>query len=222
MTGVTHPPYPPRSGGARATTWWGRAWVRAVEEAAYDDRELRAGRALARAAAVGGLAVDTGTVVAAVRDKGELHAVRVRVPVWEPADRAAFVEVVAAESGRVAALLAGDLPYALVEHAEEAGVELLPYGGELEAGCTCEAWVQPCPHGLAVLSQVAWLLDGDPLELLRLRGLAREELLAALHRAAPVEDAEADPGEVDLDVALEAARRAEHVLAAGGGAESPP
>ncbi len=38
----------------------------------------------------------------------------------------ALVETVAAEAGRIAALLAGDLPHALVEHAEEAGVELLP------------------------------------------------------------------------------------------------
>lgn len=212
MTGVTHPPYAARRGG-RVHSWWGKAWVRAVEESAYDVRELRAGRSLARAGAVGGLTVDAGRVVAAVHDRDELHAVRVVVPVWEPADRAAFVEVVAAESGRVAALLAGDLPHALVEHAEEAGLELLPYGGELEGSCTCDAWLQPCPHALAVLTQVAWLLEQDPLELLRIRGLAREELLAALHEAALPDDAEPD-GDVDLDLALEAARHAARILAA--------
>ena len=103
------------------------------------------------------------------------------VPVLDGAGAEAFVETVAAESGRVAALLAGDLPHALVEHAEEAGVELLPYGGELGATCTCEAWTDPCPHALAVLLQLGQLLDEDPFVLLHLRGLPREELLARLH-----------------------------------------
>ena len=96
-------------------------------------------------------------------------------------ERAAFVEAVAAESGRLPALLAGDLPHALVEHAEEAGVELLPFGGELEASCTCSAWVDPCAHALAAAYQVAWLVDADPFVLLALRGLSREDLLARLH-----------------------------------------
>jgi hypothetical protein len=46
---VTHPRLRPRRGGGRATTWWGKAWVRACEESAYgeaamtelDDDELR-------------------------------------------------------------------------------------------------------------------------------------------------------------------------------------
>ena len=87
----------------------------------------------------------------------------------------------AAEAGRVAALLAGDLPHTLVEHAEEAGVELLPYGGELGSTCTCDAWTDPCPHALAVLYQLAWLVEADPFVLLHLRGLARDDLLARLH-----------------------------------------
>ena len=38
---------PPRD-ACRATTWWGKAWVRAVEESAYAEADLRAARALAR------------------------------------------------------------------------------------------------------------------------------------------------------------------------------
>ena len=64
-----------------------------------------------------------------------------------------LVEVVAAEAGRAPALLAGELPHPLVEHAEEAGVELLPFGGELEASCTCDAWLDPCVHALALMTR---------------------------------------------------------------------
>ncbi len=122
----------------------------------------------------------------------------------------AFLEAVGAVSGRVSALLAGDLPHELVEHAEEAGVELLPYGGELAGTCTCSAWVDPCVHALALLHQVGWLLDADPFVLLHVRGLPREQLLARLHaERAPVEDHDTDP---DLDAAHDAAARAARFL----------
>ena len=133
-----------------------------------------------------------------------------------------FVETVAAEAGRVAALLAGDLPHTLVEHAEEAGVELLPFGSELSSTCTCEAWIDPCPHALAVMYQLAWLIEDDPFVLLHLRGLARDDLLALLHdRTEHVADEPDD--DPDLDVAVDAAMRAGALLAElESGSVTPP
>ncbi len=183
---LSHPPVPARRGAARATTWWGKAWVRAVEESAYAEGELRAGRALSRQAAVGGISLGRGRLVAAVADSHGLWTVDVHLPTFDGEATEALVEVVAAESGRIAALLGGDLPHGLVEHADEVGVELLPFGGELEAACTCQAWVDPCPHALAVLYQAAWLLDGAPLLLFHLRGLPREDLVARLHARVPL------------------------------------
>ena len=37
---VLHARLAPRRSAVRATTWWGKAWVRAVEEAAYAESEL--------------------------------------------------------------------------------------------------------------------------------------------------------------------------------------
>lgn len=220
MSQLVHPPLAPRRGGARAVSWWGRAWVRALEEAAYGEADLRRGRALARQGGVGGIAVEAGSAVAAVTERDRLHTAHLRLPVLEQEARESLVEVVAAQVGRLGALLGGDLPHDLVEHAEELGVELLPFGGELETTCTCEAWTDPCPHALALLSQLAWLVDADPFVLLHLRGLPREELLAALHARgdpgprvtgeAPERD---DPAlAVALDVALDAAQRAARIL----------
>ena len=221
---VAHPPFPARRGAARASTWWGKAWVRAVEEAAYADTDLRAARALSRQAAVGGISLDRGRLVAAVADGHGLWTVDCRIPVVDQIATEALVEVVAAESGRIGALLAGDLPHALVEHADEAGVELLPFGGELETSCTCDAWIDPCPHALAVLYQAAWLVDATPLLLLHLRGLPRDELLARLHartveaepaggQRSSADDAAVDLDEASMDAALDAARRAASLLA---------
>ncbi|MEO9322413.1 hypothetical protein ABFT23_02930 [Nocardioides sp. C4-1] len=211
---VSHPPIAARRGAARARTWWGKAWVRALEEAAYAETDLRRGRSLSRAGAVGGISLTAGQVVAAVADDRGLHTVDARLPVLTPESRATLVEVVAAEAGRIGSLLAGDLPHSLVEHADEAGVELLPFGTELETTCTCVGWLDPCPHALAVLSQVAWLVDDDPLVLLHLRGLPRDELLAGLHARTAVSYT-SDGGEetdADLDTALDAAARAARIL----------
>lgn len=208
---VTHPRVPARRGGAQASRWWGKAWVRAVEEAAYAEADLRFARTLARTAAVGQIAVDRGSFVAPVVVGDDVWTVVGGVPLFDDVGVESLVETIAAEAGRVGALLSGELPHSLVEHAEEAGVELLPYGGELTSTCTCQAWADPCPHALAVLYQLTWLIEADPCVLLHLRGLPREDLLARLHAraSAPVRSGVAD---VDLDAGYEAAARAARLL----------
>lgn len=226
---TTHPRLPPRRGGGGGT-WWSKAVLRAVEEAAFGEKELRAGRTLARAGAVGAITVADGSAVAAVHDGDDAFTVEVTLPTLDDGDAAAFTELVAAESGRVAALLAGQLPHAFVEAVEEAGVELLPYGGELGSACSCDSWLDPCPHALAVLTQLAWLIQADPFVLTHLRGLPRERVLRDLHRitrprtAGSADDA-ADAAEAteevdDLAVAAEAAARAARLLELGPAADS--
>jgi uncharacterized Zn finger protein len=204
------------SRGGRATGWWAKAWLRAVEEAAYGEADLRRGRATARGGRVGAVTVDAGSFVAAVEEGDDAHTVSGTVAVWDDVATAMLVEIVAARSGRVTELLAGELPLSLVEDAEEAGVELVPYAGELDATCSCQAWLDPCPHALAVLVVLAHLLDRDPLVLFHLRGLDREQLLARLHArtTSAVPDAGAGVGddEDDLDVGLDAVLRAQRLL----------
>ncbi|MDT0187529.1 hypothetical protein Q9S36_45810 [Microbacterium sp. ARD31] len=229
MTGTTHPRLPPRRGGG-AGTWWSKAVLRAVEEAAFGDKELRVGRALARAGAVGAITVEDGRAVAAVTEGQDAFTVEVTVPALDAGDAAAFTELVAAESGRIGALLAGQLPHSFVESVEEAGVELLPYGGELGAACTCDSWLDPCPHALAVWTQLAWLIQGDPFVLTHLRGLSRDRVLRDLHRltgpgtpagevGGPDEGSDDEPGDEpgdepdDMAVAEDAAARAARLLA---------
>ncbi|HTW16263.1 MAG TPA: SWIM zinc finger family protein [Nocardioides sp.] len=212
MTRHLHPRIAPRRSATRATTWWGKAWVRAVEESAFAQEDLVAARKLSRTGRVGQIAVEEGGYYAAVEDEHEMVTVAGVLPVLDADGRAALVEVVAAEAGRIAALLAGELPHLLVEHADEAGVELLPYGGELGSACTCDAWTDPCRHALAVLYQLTWLLEADPFVLLHLRGLAREELLARLHEREQAPPGRDDPGDADLESALDAALRAARLL----------
>ena len=137
------------------------------------------------------------------------------IPELAEVTRKAFVEVVAAESGRIAELLAANLPHDLVEHAEELGVELLPYGGELAATCTCPHYLDPCAHAIGVLVQLGWLVDEDPLVLLAVRGLDRDALLAELHARATGTMTGPVVGDLvdDVELVVDAALRAQALIA---------
>jgi uncharacterized Zn finger protein len=197
--------------------------VRAVEEASYAEADLRAARTLARGGLIGQIATEPGRYVASVEDARGLWTVDGSLPVFDEAGVAALVETVAAAAGRVAALVAGELPHELVEQADESGAELLPSGYELGSTCGCDHWADPCVHALAVLYQLAWLVDADPFVLFQLRGLPRDELLARLH-ARTVRIGDVD---VDLDRAVEAALYAARLVeevdsSASGGAMDRP
>jgi uncharacterized Zn finger protein len=196
---VTDPLVFPRVGRVRGSvprsvTWWGRAWVRSCEETVLDATDLVTARALARSGRLGAVMVLAG-MASVVVDRGgptsvmaQLRVARLDEQQWQ-----VFVDELGREAGFSAALESGELPVDLVEHADQAGVELLPGPADLETACECDAWAQPCVHALALLYQLAWHLDGDPYALLLLRGRTREQLL----ETGPT----ADPPEVDDAVA---------------------
>ncbi len=191
-----------RGTAARGSTWWGRAWVRSFEETVLEPSDLVTARGLARSGRLGAVMVLAG-MASVVVDPGSSTALMAQVRVERLDDEAwsGFAAELAREAGFLAALESGELPSALVEHADEAGVELFPSPADLETACECDAWAQPCVHALALLYQLAWHLDGDPYALLLLRGRTRDALLDG------VEPAGGSHGEAD-----DAARRAREIL----------
>jgi uncharacterized Zn finger protein len=197
-----------RGATARSSTWWGRALVRSFEELTVEAADLVAARALARSGRLGAVMVLEAMSSAVVDPvSGGPVMAQVRVARLGAAGWAAFAREAARESGFVAALEAGELPAELVEHADEAGAELLPGPGDIDTACECEAWGQPCVHTLALLYQLAWQVDRDPYVLLLLRGRTREALLAEVGALA---SGDAAPGVEELE---QARIRAAQVLA---------
>ncbi|GAB2836941.1 SWIM zinc finger family protein [Lentzea nigeriaca] len=171
-----------------ATTWWGKAWVKALEDTALDTTLLRLGRRYAHAGVVGPITVSPGRLHASVHDDSAVHNTTVHVPVLTEVQWGRFLDRVAEQAGHIAALLDNDMPRSLVEAAEESGVDLLPGIGDLEPDCDCEGWELPCLHAAALAFQVGWLLDADPFVLLLLKGKPEQELLDAVQQrvAGPV------------------------------------
>ncbi len=183
-----------RGATARSSTWWGRALVRSFEELTLEADDLGAARVLARSGRLGAIVV-LEAMASAVVDPGSEDPLMAQVKVdrLDAQSWTAFAREASRESGHTAALEAGELPVDLVEHADEAGVELIPGPGDIDTACECDAWAQPCVHALALLYQLAWQVDRDPYILMLLRGRTREELLAevaALAGGAPTPGAE--------------------------------
>ncbi|WP_432136102.1 MULTISPECIES: SWF or SNF family helicase [unclassified Streptomyces] len=194
---------PPAHGRGFAGTWWGRAWVAALEDGALDAGQVRAGRRLARAGAVGEVSVGPGRITAVVRDRdGTGHRADVLLARFSGAQWDRFLDLTVERAGHVAALLDREVPSQLVEDAAAAGAELLPGLGDLEAECDCGAW-DHCGHTAALCYLVARLLDQDPFVLLLLRGRPEQAVLDGLQARSAV--APASPASAPVAEGVDAA-----------------
>ncbi|WP_329280257.1 SWIM zinc finger family protein [Streptomyces sp. NBC_01451] len=194
----TFAPLPPPRGRGFAETWWGRAWLKSLEDAALDSEQVRAGRRLARAGAVGAVSVRPGRITAVVQDPDRTtHRSDVLLQELSDEQWDRFLDMAVERAGHIAALLDRDMPPHLVEDSAAAGVELLPGMGDLEPECDCGAW-DHCGHTAALCYQVARLLDQDPFVLLLMRGRGEHALLDAVHsRDSVPADESAGPEGVD-------------------------
>lgn len=202
-----------RGAAARSSTWWGRAFVRSFEETAVDAADLATARKLARSGRLGSVVVLESMASAVV--EVSTHAPLVAQLKVDPLPASAWSTLAteaARESGYAAALESGELPAELVEHVDEAGVEVLPGPGDLDTACGCEAWAQPCVHALALLYQLAWHIDADPYVLMLLRGRTRESLLAEVAMSSGPGEDDSPASELPESLA-DAGERARLILA---------
>ncbi|WP_338895300.1 SWIM zinc finger family protein [Streptomyces sp. TG1A-60] len=187
----TFRPFPPRpsAGEAFAGSWWGNAWVTALEKEALDPARLARGRAYADKGHVDAITVTPGLVLAYVHgSRPRPYRVQVRLRTLDDGEWDRFLDAAAEQPGHIAALLDKELPQALAGPeggpgpAAPRGVRLLPGPGELEPRCGCPDFGHPCKHAAALCYQTARLLDEDPFVLLLLRGRGERELIDALSR----------------------------------------
>jgi uncharacterized Zn finger protein len=176
-TGPTRPGQP-----EFGRTWWGRAWLEALEQRArLDPDRLPRGRHYARSGAVGELTLAPGEARARVQGrKTDPYEVRIRVRRFTDDEWDRVLEAISARLGHAAALLDGELPPEIADDAATAGLDLLPGGGELGPRCSCPDDADPCKHSAAACYLLTDTLDADPFALFLLRGRTRDQVLAGI------------------------------------------
>ncbi|WP_346426691.1 SWIM zinc finger family protein [Streptomyces sp. YIM 130001] len=162
-----------------ARTWWGNAWVQALESQSMDAGRLARGRAYEGQGQVAAVTVAPGQVIAYVQgSRPRPYRTKVQVRVLSDDEWERFLQIAVERPGHIAALLDKELPQSLAD----CGVDLLPGRGDLRADCSCPDSGHPCKHAAALCYRTARLLDEDPFVLLRLRGREERELLDELSR----------------------------------------
>lgn len=217
----TFPPLPPAGGddGAFAATWWGNAWVAALEETALDAARLARGRAYAGRGLVDAITVTPGRVTAYVHgSRARPYRAEIRLRVLGDDDWERFLDAAYERPDHIAALLDKDVPQELA-----AATDLLPRAGELVPDCSCPDDGYPCKHAAALCYQAARLLDEDPFTLFLMRGRGEQQILADLsHRNAARSAAEAGDQAAAAPPSVPTVQARDAVTAAPAAALPPP
>jgi uncharacterized Zn finger protein len=166
------------------TSWWGAAWLEALEGIAGGrGGRLARGKRWAKANRDADLRIEPGGVDAWVQaDRDDPHEVHVGIRAFRDDEWDTVLDAIAAKAAHAAALLDGELDPAVVADAAAVEVDLLPRPRDLRTVCTCADEVEPCEHAAAVCHLIADALDADPFVLLLLRGRRRPEVLDEVRR----------------------------------------
>jgi uncharacterized Zn finger protein len=189
------PPYPParpprpvKDGlqakskrGAIGETWWSQRFLDALEEF-NDPGRLSRGRAYARRGQVIAMDVEAGEVTARVQgSRARPYSVSIGVAVLDDDAWSRVEAVLASRAVFLARLLAGEMPQEIEEAFAAAGLSLFPAADrDLDTGCSCPDWENPCKHIAAAYYLLAEAFDRDPFLIFAWRGRPRERLLAEL------------------------------------------
>ncbi|RMF99548.1 MAG: hypothetical protein D6726_12785, partial [Nitrospirae bacterium] len=170
-------------------TWWGRAWVDALEGIDYNTNRLPRGRRYARNGSVREIRISDGIVYARVKGtRPSPYRVEISLKHFRPSVVKKIKNILAEAPSVVTAVSMGQLPEDVNSLLESEGINLFPEDwDEIRASCSCPDWANPCKHLAAVYYIIASEIDKDPFLLFNLRGIKTEEItsLAGLSTAPP-------------------------------------
>lgn len=170
-----------RSGSVPSRSWWSGRWLRSLSNW-LSTTLLATGRLYVRRQQVYGLEVQVGMVSASVHEPdGSTCHVRIGVATFPDEVWEAAVRMMSEKVAYAASLLNNEIPRDIEDVFLTLGAGLFPERrSEFDVECSCPEWASYCPHVAATLVLVGDRLDEDPFLLFRLRGRAREQLLAEL------------------------------------------
>ncbi|MDN3459127.1 MULTISPECIES: SWIM zinc finger family protein [Rhodococcus] len=167
-------PAPVKPRPAFGRTFWGKAFVRVVEEIGDKPRVTR-GRTYARSGQVLALDIEPGVVTAEVQGSQlQPFVSTLSIDTLDQSDIDDIITKIRRVPGSLAALVSGTVPDMLA-------AQLIPDGpSAFRFDCTCPDIGWPCKHAAAVAFLTAERIDTDPLRLLRLRGVDLEQLIGGV------------------------------------------
>lgn len=167
--------------GQISANWAGGPWLGILESLA-SVRDLEHGIEYAQRGQAIELSIDPGRITARVQGLASRPCrVVVETRTLSPEQWIEVIAQMGSAAVHAARAIAGELSERFIEQLESRGLRLMPDpAGDLEPNCSCAVSDRWCPHVCCVLLLVAQRLAQDPWDLLRLRGMDREELVQRL------------------------------------------
>ena len=166
--------------GGPLRLWWGRRWLEILENFRLGAR-LGRGRNYAVSGQVSSLAIRPGEVTASVQGSDKTpYESSVRLLTVEGEAKARLIRALRQRPMLIARLLVADLPPEVETLFLAEKCPLFPQrGNDIASRCTCPDYANPCKHLAAVYCLLGEAFTRNPLLLLELRGIHRNELLGA-------------------------------------------
>lgn len=158
--------------------WWAKRWLEFMEELKMGAR-LGRGRSYAISGQVIALEVVPGLVSACVQGgSAEAYRCELKFDVMPDDVKTEILSKLHAKPLLLAQLLVHNLPPSVDRMFRAAGYPLIPSSvNSFEAVCSCPDYADLCKHVAAVLFLLTEAFEQDPLRLLTLRGITRDDLI---------------------------------------------
>lgn len=171
--------------GAFARKWWGKRWIKVLENFEIGKRLAR-GRHYARRGQVVNLDVTKGRVKAKVQgSRVKPYDILIENDTFTDEQWQQVITDFSGQPRFASSLLSGEMPQDIEEVFNRAGLSLFPGEEELRFDCSCPDSSSPCKHIAAVFYLLAEAFDEDPFLIFRLRGMEKDELLSRLQGDLP-------------------------------------
>lgn len=155
-------------------TWWGKRWVENLSKY-EDDQRMARGRAYARADKVKKFEINKGKITAVVQGSSGKYKVNIDFKEYSDEQWKKIVGKIQITPLLLGKLLNNEMPEELEEMT---GFKFVP--DSFSSKCSCPDYANPCKHIAAVFYTTSDEIDHNPMSLLLIHGLTREELFSRL------------------------------------------
>jgi len=163
-------------------TWWGKQWLKALQNVDYSNR-LPRGLRYARNGSVLTIQVEKNNIIASVRgSRPKPYKVTIKVPSFTNEEKNKLLDEIKNNTFLLTSLLNKQLPEETFEIVQRNSIKLFPSSWEdFEMKCTCPDWAVPCKHLAAVIYMMANEIDQNPFILFDLHQMDIVEELKKLN-----------------------------------------
>ena len=153
-------------------TWWGKAWLQALEKADYSNR-LPRGAAYARQGAVISMYWKGATLIAAVQGtRRKPYRVTLGFSSFTKQQVSSFMDELLSHISIVTKLMHRELDPQVLDIAERLGLSIFPRSmDDIHMDCDCPDWAHLCKHIAAVVYQMSLEIDNNPFLVFTMHGL---------------------------------------------------